>query len=50
MGITVVKIIGIASTVLSIAASALGGWASDKKMEAAIAKKVAEAIAKQTKE
>ena len=43
-----IKIISIGSTLLGGAASLLGGWASNKKMEELITKKVVEEIAKQT--
>lgn len=41
----VIKIIGIAASVVGAVATLVGGWAGDKQMDDKIAKKVADAIA-----
>lgn len=46
----VVKIIGLAASVVGIGATLIGNWASEQKQEKIITKKVAEAIAKTKKE
>ena len=42
--IDVVKIVGIAGTVLGVASTFLGNWATQKTMDETVAKKVAEAL------
>ena len=46
----VVKIIGLAASVLGIGATLIGDWVKEQKQEDVITKKVAEAIAKVKKE
>ena len=45
--IDVVQLAGLAGSVLAIAATMLSGYANEKKLDAKINEKVAEAIAKQ---
>ena len=42
----VVKILGIAASIVGAVASLLGSWASEKKQDAQITEKVGEAISK----
>jgi hypothetical protein len=42
----IVKVIGVAATVVSLGATVASGWVGDKKMELAVEKKVAEALTK----
>lgn len=44
------KVVGYAATGLGIAGTLLSNWASDKKTDETIAKKVSEALANQAKE
>ena len=46
MKVNLVKVAGMAATVIGTAATLIGSWANDKQQDAKIAKKVAEAIAK----
>lgn len=46
----IVRILGIAGTILGMAASLLSGWANEKKMEQTVDKKVKEALAEKNKE
>ena len=50
MNKNVIKVIGLAASVVGICATLIGNWASDKKQDEVIAEKVAEAIAKAKKE
>jgi biopolymer transport protein ExbB/TolQ len=50
MKINVGTVVAVAGTVLGIAGNLLSNYASGKKQEETIAKKVAEALAAQTKE
>lgn len=43
-----IKVIGVAASVVSVAASLASGWVQEKKIDENIATKVAEEIAKQT--
>ena len=45
--IDVVQLAGLAGSVLTIAATMLSGYANEKKLDAKIEEKVAEALAKQ---
>lgn len=44
MDIKVVKVIGIAASVLGAAATLVANWAGDKQMDATITEKVAKAV------
>lgn len=40
-----IKVVGVAATVLGVAASVVGSWAGEKQQDAKIAEKIAEALA-----
>lgn len=46
MNLKTIKIIGMGATILGAVTSLVASWASEKQQEAAIAEKVAEAVAK----
>lgn len=50
MNIKLVKVVGIAAAAVGAVATLIGNWAGDKQQDAKIAEKVAEALAKATKE
>ena len=44
----VVKVVGVLASVIGVGASLAASWVTDKKMESTIAKKVAEAVTKES--
>ena len=46
MKVNMIKVAGVAATVVGTASTLIGSWANDKQQDAKIAEKVAEAIAK----
>ena len=50
MKVNLVKVAGMAATVIGTAATLIGSWANDKQQDAKIAEKVAEAVKKAKEE
>ncbi len=49
MKINVIKVAGMAASLVGVVATLVGNWAGDKQRDAKIAEKVAEALAKSKK-